>query len=408
LLELTLAWRNLWRHARRTWLTVGAMVFSNILLVFLISLQFGMYQLMIDNALSVFSGHIQLQVPGYHDEPTIRDALPEVQTLAENVRAELPDADVAARGMGFALASSEQRSYGIQVVGVQPDYEAGVSSLPGLIERGRYLTASDEQAVIIGSVLARNLQVDMGDEITLLGSGWDGSFAADVLTVVGIFEVGMPDLERSMAQMPLARFQETFAMGSRGHSVVIKSDDFDTIPGQVRQLRQRFSDGDNVAVLDWNQLQPGLRQAIQADIASAWFMYGILVILVAFSVMNTQLMSVLERTREFGIVMALGLRTGRLTRLVLLETTLMAAIGLTLGALLGLALTTVLSHTGFTYPGLEEMSERFNLPSRMHPQVSFLSTVLGPAVIFIGSIIAALYPALRLHWLKPVTAMRAV
>lgn len=408
MLELTLAWRNLWRHARRTWLTVGAMVFSNILLVFLISLQFGMYQLMIDNALSVFSGHIQLQVPGYHDEPTIRDALPEVQTLAENVRAELPDADVAARGMGFALASSEQRSYGIQVVGVQPDYEAGVSSLPGLIERGRYLTASDEQAVIIGSVLARNLQVDMGDEITLLGSGWDGSFAADVLTVVGIFEVGMPDLERSMAQMPLARFQETFAMGSRGHSVVIKSDDFDTIPGQVRQLRQRFSDGDNVAVLDWNQLQPGLRQAIQADIASAWFMYGILVILVAFSVMNTQLMSVLERTREFGIVMALGLRTGRLTRLVLLETTLMAAIGLTLGALLGLALTTVLSHTGFTYPGLEEMSERFNLPSRMHPQVSFLSTVLGPAVIFIGSIIAALYPALRLHWLKPVTAMRAV
>jgi ABC-type lipoprotein release transport system permease subunit len=408
MLELVLAWRNIWRHRRRTWLTVGAMVFSNILLVFLISFQLGTYQLMIDNALSVFSGHIQLQAPGYQDEPTIRNTLPAVQSLAEDLRHRLPDASISARAMGFALASSQERSYGVQVVGVEPEMEKSVSTLPGLITSGRYLTLEDQQSVVIGATLARNLKIKVGDELTLLGSAWDGSFAADVLTVVGIFSVGIPDVERAMVQMPLSRFQETFALGKRGHSIVMVLDKFSDIENRLKQLQNLFSKQNNIAVLDWNDLQPGLRQAIQADMSSAGFMYGLLVILVAFSVMNTQLMSVLERTREFGIVMSLGLRSGRLARLVLLETALMASLGMIIGIGCGAALTLVLSHTGFTYPGLEEMAERFNLPDRMYPELSLLSAVLGPMVVFIGSLFAALYPALRLHLLKPIDAMRAV
>lgn len=408
MLELVLAWRNLWRHSRRTWLTVAAMIFSNVLLVFLISFQLGTYRLMIDNALSVFSGHIQLQAPGYNSEPTIRNTIPAIKTLAQQLRDEMSGVAISARAMGFALASSEERSYGVQVVGVQAKTEANVSSLPGLITEGRYLTPDDTQSIVIGATLARNLKVHVGDEITLLGSGWDGSFAADVLTVVGIFTVAIPELERAMVQMPLSRFQETFSLGDRGHSIVLTVNEFTDVENKVAQLRQRFSDRDDIAVLDWNELQPGLRQAIQADMSSAWFMYGLLVILVAFSVMNTQLMSVLERTREFGIVMSLGLRTGRLSRLVLLETALMAALGMVLGIMFGSILTLVLHHTGFTYPGLEEMGERFNLPSRMYPELSVVSAMLGPSVIFIGSLLAALYPAFRLHLLKPVEAMRAV
>ena len=104
---LRLAWRNLWRHARRTWLTIGAMVFSNMLLVFMISLQFSMYGLMIDNTLKVFTGHMQVQAPGYNDDQKMRQVVPGVQALAERLRAELDNDDIAARGWAFALASSE-------------------------------------------------------------------------------------------------------------------------------------------------------------------------------------------------------------------------------------------------------------------------------------------------------------
>ncbi|MEE4270833.1 MAG: FtsX-like permease family protein, partial [Thermoanaerobaculales bacterium] len=158
---------------------------------------------------------------------------------------------------------------------------------------------------------------------------------------------------------------------------------------------------------DWDALLPGLKQSIQADFVSAWFMYGILIVLVAFSVLNTQLMSVLERTKEFGITMSLGVTPGRLGRLVLLESSLMGAIGLVLGMVFGGALVLWLGHTGFTYPGLEEMAGKFNLPGRIYPQFSAIGLLMGPVVLLVASMAASIYPALRLHWLEPVAAMRA-
>jgi ABC-type antimicrobial peptide transport system permease subunit len=131
------------------------------------------------------------------------------------------------------------------------------------------------------------------------------------------------------------------------------------------------------------------------------------VVLVAFSVLNTQLMSVLERTHEFGIVMSLGLTPGRLGRLVILETLMMGAIGLILGALLGGLITLWFGWNGFSYPGMDQMAANFNLPDRFYPQATLLTLTIGPAVVFLGSFLSALYPALRLYWLHPVEAMRA-
>jgi len=158
-LVLRLAWRNLWRHPRRTWLTAGAMVFSNILLVFMISLQFGMYGLMIDNTLQSFTGHVQVQAPGYIIDQKMRQTVPDVVPLAESLRSELPAEKIAARATGFVLVSSEDRSYGIAVFGVEPEFEGGVSTLPGLVTDGRFLVDNDAAEIIIGAALARNLRV---------------------------------------------------------------------------------------------------------------------------------------------------------------------------------------------------------------------------------------------------------
>ncbi len=404
---LRLAWRNLWRHARRTWLTIGAMVFSNVLLVFMISLQFSMYGLMIDNTLKVFTGHLQVQAPGYNDDQKMRQVVPGVRTLAEQLRAELGNDAIAARAWAFALASSEERSYGIGIYGVEPEFEPRVSNIPGLIEQGRYLGANDAAEIVIGSVLARNLRVSVGDELTLLGSGVDGSFAAMVVEIVGVFASGVPDLDRNLAEMPLATFQDMFYMEDAGHQVVLFADALRNIGPLRQRVESLLPRGEDLVVHDWDALQPGLKQAIQADISSAFFMYIILVILVAFSVLNTQLMSVLERTREFGIVMALGLKPGRLGRLVMLETALMGLIGLVLGALVGGIVTSWFTKNGLALPGMEEMAAQFNLPARVYPGVNVLSLLIGPVVVFLFTLLAAAYPALRLHRTNIVAAMRA-
>jgi len=406
-LVLRLAWRNLWRQPRRTWLTTGAMVFSNVLLVFMISVQFGMYRLMIDNTLQAFTGHMQVQAPGYLDDQKIRQTVPNVRQLADTLRQELGSETIAARASTFALASSEERTYGIAIYGIEPQFEPHVSSIPGLVTAGRFLSADDVPEIVIGSVLARNLRISLGDELTLLGSGKDGSFAAAVVTIAGVFESGIPDIDRSVAEIPLGLFQDVFYMQGSGHQVVVNAprlSETDALQSRVEALLPLDQD---LVVQNWDALQPGLKQAIQADMSSAFFMYGILVILVAFSVLNTQLMSVLERTREFGIVMALGLTPGRLGRLVLLETAMMGLMGIALGALLGGAITWWLGVHGFTYPGMEEMATKFNLPARIYPRATLMSLLAGPAVVLLFSLLATLYPALRLYRLRPVEAMRA-
>jgi ABC-type lipoprotein release transport system permease subunit len=256
--------------------------------------------------------------------------------------------------------------------------------------------------------MARNLKVELGDEITLLGSGLDGSFAAGVVRVVGIFESGSADMDRSFAEVPLGYFQETFYMGDHGHSIVIALESLDRATVAQAAAESVIAGMPDLVALDWNALQPGLKQAIQADLSSAWFMYGVLIILVAFSVLNTQLMSVMERTREFGVITALGVKPRRLATLVLLETALMAAIGLVIGLFLGWLVSVYFNINGFSYPGMEEVAQRFNLPGKMYPSVTFFSMVLGPGVVFLFCLLAAVYPALRLFRLHPVEAMRAV
>ena len=376
------------------------------LLVFMMSLQLGMYGLMIDNSLKLFTGHLQVQAPGFKDEQKMRQTVPDILPLARSFREQLARVQVAARGSTFALVSSEDRSFGIAILGVESGFEPRVSSIPGLVDDGRYLTSNDAAEIVIGRVLARNLRAGVGDELTLLGSGLDGSFAATVVEVVGIFDSGVKDIDRSIAQIPIGLFQETFFMEGAGHQIVIVADDRNVIPELIPQVTGMLPPDSDLTVLDWNQLQPGLKQAIQADMASSFFMYFILVILVSFSVLNTQLMSVLERTREFGIVMALGLRPGKLGRLVLLETAIMGSMGLLLGAVAGGLLTAWFSGNGIVFPGMDEMAAQFNLPARMYPKVSLLTLFGGPAIVFAFTLMAAIYPAVRLNWQNPVDSMR--
>ena len=403
-MTLRLAWRNLWRQPRRTLLTVGAMVFSNVLLIFLISMQVGMYGLMIDNGLKFSTGHLQVQAPTYIDEPKMRLTVPAAATLARELRG-IDGLEASARGAAFALAASEERTYGVSVMGVEPRHEASVSSLPGLIKAGRYLEDNDAAEIVVGAVLAKNLKLTVGDELTLLGSGLDGSFAAAVVTVAGIFESSIPDLDRSFSAIPLGFFQEMFFMGDAGHLVVVTAGSVEQVEEAAAKVAERLPDG--LVLHDWNALEPALRQSIQADLGSSFFMYFVLVVLVAFGVLNTQLMSVLERTREFGIVLALGLAPGRVGRLVLAESAIMGLLGILFGALFGGLLVLYLSITGFTYPGMDEMSAQFNLPASIHPRVTLVSLFAGPLMVFVFAVLASIWPALRLRRLEPVVAMRA-
>ena len=193
-----------------------------------------------------------------------------------------------------------------------------------------------------------------------------------------------------------------------GHRVIVSLPGIAQVEFALNSANSLLPDDQSLVSLSWDQLQPGLKQAIQADFTSAWFMYGVLIVLVAFSVLNTQLMSVLERTREFGVLTALGLKPSVLAGLVITESAMMAAIGLVIGVVLGWSVTAWFATNGLAIPGGEELMQRYNMPSRIYPSVQALTLLMGPSVVFVFSLLASVYPALRLFRLHPVEAMRSV
>jgi putative ABC transport system permease protein len=407
---LRLAWRNLWRNKRRTWLTVSAIAFVTVLMVFLITLQLGSYDLMIDSSLRIFTGQMQVQREGYLEKPQIRTVIPDAQALAQRLRADaaLAQVRVAVRAQSFALASSGTRSFGVQVVGIEPDFEPKVSTIPHQVKAGRWLDGLHAQEAVLGSALAQNLKIKVGDDLTLLGAAMDGSVAATILPVVGIFESGMRDLDRVTVEVPLATFQEVFGMDGNAHAIVLLAPDLKQLPAMHAEVARQLPVAPKLVVLDWDKLIPGLKQLTQADWTTGWFMYIALIAVVTFSILNTFIMSVLERTREFGIMLALGATPRRIGALVFTETAFLALLGLGIGVGLGLVIAGFLSVYGFTYPGLKELMGQYGLPGLIYPQLSVTSVLLGPAVILVFILAAALYPALRIRKLEAVEAIHAV
>ena len=407
-LILRLAWRNIWRHSRRSVLTLLAIAFGVVLLIFNIGIQQGSYDVMIDNTVRMFHGHIQVQREGYLDTPRIRTSVPHVSKLAADLRKATGLETVSARATGFALVSSKLRSYGVIIAGVDPKYESKISSIPGTVRQGRYLSSPSAHEAIVGSSLAKNLKIKIGDELTLLGSGRDGSVAASVIPVVGIFNSGSVDFDRNMVHLPLQTFQELFTMGDHGHTVVLLAKNLEQLPDTIAKVRNHLGKDTKLVALDWEQLLPGIKELIELDIASSWFIYITLIVIITFSILNTFLMSVLERTREFGIMLALGFTPFRIGVLVMLEALVMTLLGIGIGLILGGAINYYFYVYGFSVPGMEEFAKQFNMPDSIKPQMSFFVFSIGPSVVLCATMIAALYPALRIRLLKPVDAMHAV
>lgn len=366
---------------------------------------------MIQASVSTSTGHLQIQAESYLDEPKIRTTLKDPQRILDQLSQVAGLKSFAPRAEGFALASTDSRSYGISVTAIDPVQEETVTSIKNLVKRGEYFKEDSFNAALIGAKLARNLGVDIGDEIVLLGQGYDGSVAAGFVEVSGIMESGNDEMDRTVAYVPLNWFQDTYSMGERVHRILIQGEELNRIKELQHQVRSVLKNVDNgnkrLVVLSWWEIVPGLLQMIQLDLFSGLIMYALLVFVVAFSILNTFLMAVFERTHEFGILLSLGTTHKRLTVLLFLESLLLTLCGILAGTALGIVLTLYVEGIGIRIPETEAIMRQFGLPDRIFPKLSFLTVTLGPLFVFIITALSALYPAIRVRKLSLVQALRA-
>lgn len=399
----TLAWRNIWRQRRRTAFGLTAVAVTTAVVVFLPSLQSGSYAGMVNAYLGLLDGHAQVQTPEYLNTPAMRESFEVPVMLREKLKALPAGANVSERGIAYVLLSSQSRSLGAQVIGAAPQTEQHVSTIPTNLVSGVYLEQDDQ--IVLGDILARNLQVTAGDPVTLLGIGRDGSLAADVLTVSGLFRSGMPDLDRQLAEITLDRFDTTFAMDGFRHAMVIGGSGSRIAHRAIERLGPAVT-RHGLALRDWTELQPGLDAAIELDWTAAILLYVVLISVVVLSLLNTILMSVLERTREFGMLMALGVRPEMLSRVVWAETGIIALLGVSAGMLGGALLTAWFARTGIDFQSVQAVFERYGMSSTVHPELTPITLLAGPVVIAAALILAAFLPAYRIRKLNILDAMR--
>jgi len=406
-----MAWRNIWRNPRRTILTVCAITFASVLLVFMLSFQFGRYETMINTSVKISTGHLQIQAEKYLEKKSIRYVIPDPDKITAILNTIPEVAAYTLRGQAFALISSKDRTYGAVVTGIDPQRETKVSRMKKLMRAGNFLSQHDVDQAVVGRLLAKNLRVTIGDELTLLGQGGDGSIAATVVQVKGIFSSGIDEFDRSTMQIPLSNFQEIFSMDHAVHEVVVIANSLSDVPGIKAKIETALSGLDNgkpLRVVDWQELMPGLRQAIEMDLVSGLIFYGLLIIVVAFSILNTFLMAIYERKKEFGVMMAIGTTPRRLTKVLLIESMTMTFIGIIIGIIIGIGITYYFQLHGIDFAGGSELLSQFGITGRIYPKISLLSISIGPLMVLFFTFIAALYPAMKVRRLRPVEAMAAI
>ena len=405
-LNAALAWRNLWRNRLRTTLTAGGIGFAVTLIVAAYSLQGGAMDAMADQATQLLTGHLQIQNAAYADDPSLRNLVPDATAVARALQNVPGVTAVAQRAMGFALVSVGERSYGAQVMGIDPQAEPAVSSLATLVTKGRYIVGPTD--ALLGSVIARNLGIGVGDEFVLRGSKLDGSVAALSLRVCGIVESGSADLDRALVQIQLAAFQEEFGLGDQVHMVVARVADFEhvgaTLP-RVDAVLAPLATGS--VVLPWQRLMPEVAQTMQLKRASSLVMLSLVAVLVTFSIFNSFMMTVFERTREFGMLLAIGMRPAGIIGVLQIEAAWLALLGASIGLVIGGVVMTATHHVGIPLGQMAgELARRFHLPDRIYPPLNTGAMLLAPLLMLLATQMAALIPALRIRTLAPVAALR--
>ena len=272
--------------------------------------------------------------------------------------------------------------------------------------KGRYIASPDD--ALLGSVIARNLGVDVGDEFVLLGSKLDGSVAALSLHVSGIVESGSAELDRALVQVQLAAFQDEFGLGDQVHMVVARVSDFEHVGATLPAVAAAIAPlGTATVALPWQRLMPEVAQTMQLKRASSLMMLALIAVLVTFSIFNSFMMTVFERTREFGMLLAIGMRPAGIIGVLQIEAAWLALLGAGIGLVVGGAVMTLTQHVGIPLGEMAgELARRFHMPDRIYPPLNVDAMLLAPLLMLLATQLAALIPALRIRTLAPVDALR--
>lgn len=407
-LYLRLAWRNIWRHRRRTLIVVLSIGFTMAMMMLYDGLIAGFEQAIYANAIKVLGGNIQIHASGYKAKADQNPLLPldNEQAVLKAARSQPQVVAASRRITTGGMATNRVGSFAVSIVGVEPELELPVSLVGQHVIAGRYLKADDQDAIFIGKGMAEAMNLQVGDRITLTGRATHQQMRTRTLTIVGIFDVGIPDVEKRTLYMSLAEAQDLYGLSGQSTEVMVSLQRLGQEAGVMNALRPALP---GYELASWDTNYPELQQAISAK-SGVMDVFGIIILgIVGIGIFNLLLMAIYERTREIGVLGALGMKPGQISVLFLLEGAMMGLVGVAFGVGMGLALNILLGQAGLDFSKYASLTQYMALiTGKIYPTLGLEKLTQRVVTVIVITLLASLYPAQEAAQNEPAKSLHFV
>ena len=368
----------------------------------------GFHEQMVDNSVRAQIGHIEIHRAGYQHDPALLKTLPDVPSL-ERVVPQTPHLrGYSFRVLGDGLASTAENSAGVSIVGIVPRGRAQRHHHRSRRHRRKISRRGMSRPILIGERLSQSLGARLNDKVVLLVQAADGSMGAQLFRVAGIFRSGSPELDRGVVYLLRKDAQSLFSLAGGMTEAALLLDSSESVAEAQRFLTTQLA-GAPVEILPWYVVEPFLRQFIELDDAFFYIIVLILFIVISVGILNTVMMSVFERVREFGVMMALGVKPRQVVRLVVQEAAVLALLGVVLGALSAARPPSAFAHTGINLSRYAEGASALGITTTViHPVLTSRNLIFSDLSVMAVVLLVAFYPAIKAAGLKPVEAIRHI
>ncbi len=401
-----IAWRNIWRNPRRTAVILTAVVIGVWSMVFLGALMRGIVQGMIQNGIKTLTGHVQIHQVQYLQDPSVDHRIQAIARIKSMVASELPArSSLSCRVRVNAVANNARHNGGVTLVGIDPEDEAKVSFIGSSIVEGRYLKPDDGDAIVIGRALADRFETRLGHKLILMAQDTRGEIASRAFRIRGIFHAEMESTEKNFVFVTRSAAQKMLGMDDAVSEIAIVLPAHDRAAAVARRLQQRFA-GQDLVVTTWRQALPLLTSYLELYDSFIMIWFVVVFVAMGFGIVNTTLMAVFERMREFGLLKALGMRPRRIVWGILTESFFILVCGMLLGDLLGLVSSWGFAIKGIDLSALAQGVEYAGMSRIIIPVVEARDLLNANLVVLVLGLLVSFYPAIRAARFTPVEAMR--
>ncbi len=400
---LKIAFRNIFRQKRRTLLTALTIFGGFTLAAISIGWSEGTYSYTIDMFTRNQMGHIQIHGKGYLDKPTLYNTVNNYGQIGETISGLDGLEAWCPRLYSSGLVAVAEKSAGAMIIGIDPALENEATGFDKKVAKGKSFSENPARQAILGSGLMDILNADIGDSAVIVSQAADGSIANDIYEIVGLVKSGDNLSDRSSFYLHISDAQELFVLDQRVHEIAIIAEDLSDVEELVGEIKGAIGDPD-LSIEPWQEFAKQFYVAMQADKQGSWIMIFIIILIVAVGVLNTVLMTVLERIREYGVLRALGTRPIQIFRLIILETNFIAAGSILVGLIVSTIINYLLSINGIsigesiTYGGVQF--------TKMYSEVNAISLYIPAITVIITASLVSVFPAIKAARTSPSKAMR--